>query len=110
MLHKQDFKIKDIGQADWGRKEMELAEVEMPGLMQCRKKYGAEQPLKGKRISGSLHTTIQTTSWKKSTGAVTDIGEEWYMNPGKKILVKVGHTAPTKIEMQRLKRQQKAAA
>lgn len=46
--------------ADWGRKEIELAENEMPGLMALRKKYGASQPLKGARICGCLHMTIQT--------------------------------------------------
>ena len=54
------YKVKDINLADWGRKEIELAEHEMPGLMNLRKKYGAEKPLKGVRITGSLHMTIQT--------------------------------------------------
>lgn len=54
------YKIKDITQADFGRKEIEIAEKEMPGLMAIRRKYAAEQPLKGVRISGSLHMTIQT--------------------------------------------------
>ena len=53
-------KVKDMGLADLGRKEIELAEVEMPGLMSCRKEFGAAQPLKGAKISGSLHMTIQT--------------------------------------------------
>lgn len=53
-------KIKDISLADFGRKEIELAEVEMPGLMACRKEYGPSQPLKGARITGSLHATVQT--------------------------------------------------
>jgi adenosylhomocysteinase len=56
----QDYKVKDIGLWEFGRKEIELAEVEMPGLMAIRKKYGASKPLKGKKISGSLHMTIQT--------------------------------------------------
>ena len=60
MLHKNDYLIKDLSLWDWGRKELELAEHEMPGLMQSRKKYGPNQPLAGKRISGSLHMTIQT--------------------------------------------------
>jgi adenosylhomocysteinase len=55
-----DYKIADIGLADWGRKEIEIAEKEMPGLMAIRAKYGKEKPLKGVRISGSLHMTIQT--------------------------------------------------
>lgn len=54
------YKVKDISLADWGRKEIELAEAEMPGLMSLREEYGAEQPLKGARIAGCLHMTIQT--------------------------------------------------
>ena len=56
----QPYKIADIGLADFGRKEIEIAEKEMPGLMAIRKKYAAVQPLKGARITGSLHMTIQT--------------------------------------------------
>jgi adenosylhomocysteinase len=55
-----DYRVKDISLADFGRKEIELAEVEMPGLMALRKEYGTSQPLKGARIMGSLHMTIQT--------------------------------------------------
>ena len=55
-----DYLVKDIEQADFGRKEMQLSEREMPGLMECIKKYGPEKPLKGVRITGSLHMTIQT--------------------------------------------------
>ncbi|CAZ95409.1 adenosylhomocysteinase [Zobellia galactanivorans] len=54
------YKVKDISLADWGRKEIELAEAEMPGLMALREEYGEEQPLKGARIAGCLHMTIQT--------------------------------------------------
>ena len=54
------FKVKDISLADWGRKEIELAEAEMPGLMSLREEYGDEQPLKGARIAGCLHMTIHT--------------------------------------------------
>ncbi|KAI8867213.1 S-adenosyl-L-homocysteine hydrolase [Ramicandelaber brevisporus] len=54
------YKVKDISLADWGRKELEIAENEMPGLMQLRAKYAAAQPLKGARIAGCLHMTIQT--------------------------------------------------
>lgn len=54
------YEVKDIGLADFGRKEIEIAEKEMPGLMATRKKYGPEKPLKGARITGSLHMTIQT--------------------------------------------------
>lgn len=57
---KQDFKVADISLADWGRKEIQLAEKEMPGLMALRKQYGAEKPLKGAKIAGCLHMTIQT--------------------------------------------------
>jgi len=55
-----DYKVKDIMLADLGRKEIEIAEQEMPGLMAIRKKYAPSKPLKGARISGSLHMTIQT--------------------------------------------------
>lgn len=54
------YKVKDISLADWGRKEIELAEAEMPGLMALREEYGQQQPLKGARIAGCLHMTIQT--------------------------------------------------
>lgn len=54
------YKVKDISLAEWGRKEIEIAEKEMPGLMALRKKYGPLKPLKGARITGSLHMTIQT--------------------------------------------------
>jgi len=56
----QDYKVADIGLADFGRKEISLAEVEMPGLMQIREELGAKQSLKGARITGSLHMTVQT--------------------------------------------------
>src|SRR5947207_13036382 len=55
-----EFKVADIALAEWGRKEIMLAEQEMPGLMALRAEYGARQPLKGLRIMGSLHMTIQT--------------------------------------------------
>tara|TARA_R110002072_G_scaffold132020_2_gene272082 strand:+ start:1423 stop:2718 length:1296 start_codon:yes stop_codon:yes gene_type:complete len=55
-----DYKIADISLADWGRKETTIAETEMPGLMALREEYGASQPLKGARIAGCLHMTIQT--------------------------------------------------
>lgn len=57
---KLPYKVADIKLAEWGRKEIELAEHEMPGLMAIRKKYASAQPLKGARIAGSLHMTIQT--------------------------------------------------
>jgi len=56
----QDFKVKDLSLADWGRKEIAIAETEMPGLMALREEYKSKQPLKGARIAGSLHMTIQT--------------------------------------------------
>ncbi|MDD3370540.1 MAG: adenosylhomocysteinase, partial [Alphaproteobacteria bacterium] len=59
-MNAPDYKIKDIALADWGRKEIAIAETEMPGLMAVREEYGAQKPLKGARIAGSLHMTIQT--------------------------------------------------
>jgi len=56
----QDFIVADLGLADWGRKEIRIAETEMPGLMAIREEFAAPQPLKGARITGSLHMTIQT--------------------------------------------------
>lgn len=56
----EDYKVKDITLAQWGRKEIELAEVEMPGLMALREEYGPQEILAGARISCSLHMTIQT--------------------------------------------------
>ncbi len=53
------YKVKDISLAEWGRKEIRLAEAEMPGLMALRAEYGAQQPLKGARVAGCLHMTIQ---------------------------------------------------
>jgi len=59
-METKDYKVKDIGLAEWGRKEIEIAEKEMPGLMAVREKYGAQKSLKGARITGSLHMTKQT--------------------------------------------------
>src|SRR4026207_2217152 len=56
----KDYIVKDIGLAEFGRKEISIAETEMPGLMATREEYGSKQPLKGARIAGSLHMTIQT--------------------------------------------------
>src|SRR5688572_24645720 len=56
----KDYAVADINLADWGRKELTIAEIEMPGLMSTRSEYGKAQPLKGARIAGSLHMTIQT--------------------------------------------------
>src|SRR3990172_3862679 len=55
-----DYKVADLSLADWGRKEIRIAETEMPGLMAIREEYAAKKPLKGARIAGSLHMTIQT--------------------------------------------------
>jgi adenosylhomocysteinase len=60
MAASTDYAVKDINLADWGRKEMAIAEIEMPGLMATRAEYGSKKPLKGARIAGSLHMTIQT--------------------------------------------------
>ena len=60
MSRSTDYIVKDLSLADWGRKEIAIAEIEMPGLMAVRKEYGSSQPLKGARIAGSLHMTIQT--------------------------------------------------
>ena len=56
----EDYKVKDISQADFGRKEISIAESEMPGLMALREEYSNEKPLSGARIIGCLHMTIQT--------------------------------------------------
>src|SRR5271165_2067334 len=55
-----DYAVKDINLADWGRREIDIAETEMPGLMATRAEFGRKQPLKGARVAGSLHMTIQT--------------------------------------------------
>jgi hypothetical protein len=55
-----DYKVRDIGLAEWGRKEISMAQDEMPGLMALREEYGASKPLAGARIAGCLHMTIQT--------------------------------------------------
>ena len=57
---KRDFHVADLSLADWGRKEMAIAETEMPGLMAIRREFETEKPLAGARIAGSLHMTIQT--------------------------------------------------
>ncbi len=60
IMSQADYKVADLALADWGRKEINIAETEMPGLMALRAEYGAQQPLKGARIAGCLHMTIQT--------------------------------------------------
>ena len=69
----QDFKVADMSLADWGRKEIQIAETEMPGLMAIRSKYGASQPLKGAKIAGCLHMTIQTAVLIET---LTELGAE----------------------------------
>ena len=68
-----DFKVADLALADWGRKEINMAEFEMPGLMAIRRKYAPEKPLRGVRISGSLHMTIQTAVLIET---LTDLGAD----------------------------------
>ena len=70
---KLPYKVADMSQADWGRKEIELAENEMPGLMALRKKYGSKKPLAGARIAGCLHMTIQTAVLIET---LTELGAE----------------------------------
>src|SRR5690348_5911832 len=59
-MTRQDYVVKDIGLAEWGRREIAIAETEMPGLMASRDEFGSKRPLRGARIAGSLHMTIQT--------------------------------------------------
>ena len=68
-----DYRVKDIGLADWGRREIAIAEKEMPGLMATREKYGPEKPLQGVRVMGSLHMTIQTAVLIETLG---DLGAD----------------------------------
>src|SRR5215204_878130 len=68
--HGLEFQVADLKLADWGRKEIMLAEQEMPGLMSVRKEYAASQPLKGQRIMGSLHMTIQTAVLAETLAAL----------------------------------------
>ena len=68
-----DYKVADINLADFGRKEIELAEAEMPALMALRAKYSKEQPLKGARIMGCIHMTIQTAVLMET---LIDLGAE----------------------------------
>ncbi len=68
-----DYKVADIGLAGFGRKEIQLAEAEMPSLMTLRKKYGKSKPLKGARIMGCIHMTIQTAVLMES---LAELGAE----------------------------------
>src|SRR5438067_13182483 len=65
-----DFKVADLGLAEFGRKEITLAEHEMPGLMSLRREYAEVQPLKGARIAGSLHMTVQTAVLIETLGSL----------------------------------------
>ena len=64
------YKVADMSLADFGRKEMQLSEKEMPGLMECIRKYGPSKPLKGLKLAGSLHMTIQTAMLIKTLHAL----------------------------------------
>jgi adenosylhomocysteinase len=70
---KSPYKVKDISLAEWGRKEITLAEAEMPGLMAIRKEYGPSKPLAGARIAGCLHMTVQTAVLIET---LTELGAE----------------------------------
>ncbi|MDH5737926.1 MAG: adenosylhomocysteinase, partial [Gammaproteobacteria bacterium] len=72
-MSQKDYKVADISQADYGRKEIELAEAEMPALMALRAKYKASQPLKDARIIGCIHMTIQTAVLIET---LTELGAE----------------------------------
>src|SRR5262245_9081581 len=69
----ENYKVKDIGLAEWGRKEITIAESEMPGLMALREEYGKTKPLKGARIAGCLHMTVQTAVLIET---LTELGAE----------------------------------
>src|SRR5277367_3163587 len=65
-----DFKVRDIGLAEYGRKAIDIAEQEMPGLMAIRRKYAAAKPLRGVRVTGSLHMTVETAVLIESLAAL----------------------------------------
>ena len=73
MSAEKDYIVADINLAAYGRKELDIAETEMPGLMSCREEFGQTKPLKGARISGSLHMTIQTAVLIET---LTELGAE----------------------------------
>jgi hypothetical protein len=75
-----DYKIADIALAGWGRREIAIAETEMPGLMATREEYAATQPLKGARIAGSLHMTIQTAVLIETLKALGIV--KYFRDPG----------------------------
>ena len=77
-----DYKVRDLSLADWGRREIAIAEKEMPGLMAIREKYSASKPLQGVRITGSLHMTIQTAVLIETLinlGASVQMGQLQYL-------------------------------
>src|SRR2546423_6394195 len=86
----QDYKVKDMSLADWGRKEISVAEAEMPGLMSLRQKHGSEKPLNGVRVTGSLHMTIETAVLIENPA---DLGASVRL-AGCKIFSTQEHTAP----------------
>ena len=71
-----NYHVRDIGLAEWGRKEIAIAETEMPGLMAVREEYAAKKPLKGARVAGSLHMTIQTAVLIETLAALGAHGSE----------------------------------
>ena len=88
------YKVKDITLADWGRKEIDLAEAEMPGLMALRTEYGKDQPLAGARIAGCLHMTIQTAV------LIETLGCPWVpMLPGVPVIFSLPKTMPPPLSL-----------
>src|SRR5258708_40024912 len=89
MAASADYKVADIALADWGRREIAIAETEMPGLMALRREYGAKKPLQGARITGCLHMTIQTAVLIKTLMALGAPGRR----PSRNILSAQDHSA-----------------
>src|ERR1700722_6178817 len=77
MKHPNDFLVKDLALADWGRKEIKIAETEMPGLMAIRHEFAAQQPLRGARITGSRHMTLRRAGCPGALGLV-----QYLFDPG----------------------------
>ena len=88
-----DYKIADISLAEWGRKEIKIAETEMPGLMALREEYKGQQPLHGARIAGCLHMTIQTAVLIET---LVDLGAEvrWSISPVMAVARSAARTLP----------------
>src|SRR5437868_6946835 len=99
---KADFYVRDLSLAEWGRKSIEVAEHEMPGLMAIRKKYGPKKPLAAVRVTGSLHMTIETAALLLHKGYDMENGDNWVNTPGdnhevtviKNLLKKCGRDRP----------------